>query len=237
MIFIEFIQLSPERLVTIIGNVGISVLFLFLAYRILARGERSFRKVLFAKFFAYVSIGLLANVVYAPFADPLIQGMGNHAVIFLTTMSLVAFVLFTYSLLERTVTFTRKKAVIAEIVLAGVCSVYFFLPITFKPDYSPIWDIWTVIFATVTTQGLFIAALGFSIQAIRTMDNPAVKRRFAWCILGIALYELVLVPTILRNGQFLTGTLLIIVTALEVALIPGGFFIYYGVGKNVGEKQ
>ncbi len=236
MLYFELIQFSFERLVTILGNVGISVLFLFFARRTLSRGEKSFRKVLFAKCFAYVSIGLLFNVLYSPFGDDIIQGLGNHAVIFLTTMSLVAFVLFSYSLLEKTVMFTKHQAAILEIVLAGISSVYFFLPITFKADYSPIWDITTVIFTTALTQTLFVIALVFSIQALRTMDNPVVKRRFRWFIFGLSLFELVLIPTILRNGQFLTGTLLIVVTALEIALIPGGILIYYGVGKNVETK-
>ncbi|HMF32573.1 MAG TPA: hypothetical protein VKK79_14215 [Candidatus Lokiarchaeia archaeon] len=233
MIFIEIIQFSSERLVTLIGNIGISILFLFFAARILSRGEKSFRKVLFAKFFAYVSFGLIFNVIYAPFADSLLQSIGNHAVIFLTTMSLADFVLFSYSLLEKTVTFTRKKAIIAEIVLAGVSSVYFFLPISFKPDFSPIWDISTIFFSLALTQCLFIAAIVYSVQALHTMQIAVVKRRFLWFIIGIACFELVLIPTILRNGQLVTGTVLLVMTALEVALVPGGILIYYGVGKNV----
>ncbi len=236
-VFIEIIQFSNERLVTIIGNVGISILFLFFAFRILSRGEKSFQKVLFAKGFAYVAIGLLFNVAYSPFADDIIQGIGNHVVIFLTTMSLVAFVLFSYSLLERTVLFTKKKAMIAEIVLAAISLVYFFLPISFKLDYSPIWDISMIIFTTILTQSLYITALVFSVQALHTMDNPIVKRRFKWFIFGLALFESVLIPTILRNGQLIVGPLLIIVTALSVLLVPGGFLIYYGVGKNVDSRK
>ncbi len=238
MIFQDFLTLTPERIFTVyVMYSSISALFLIFAAKLSRRGQKSQQKAFITKVFLYIALGLIINVIYAPFNNRLFQEVGTKIVIFMTTMGFVNLLFFTYSLTRSTQEFTRKKSIIAEILFACVAGVYFFLPVSLKdPDLSPIWPTGFIIFCAIFTQALFTLAMVYGVLVERTMKDEEIRKRFRLFLLGLVLLEIVLISTLLRNGQYLAalgsvGTTLLMLLAL--CIIPGGILIYLGVGKNI----
>ncbi len=232
MIFQGFLSLPPERLIVIYGFYSfICVLFLVFAVKLYRRGQRSQHKAYIVKFFLYVVLGLFLNILYAPVDDIIIQELGNKSVIFLTTMGIINLVFFTYTIFRSTQEFAHKKSMIAEAILACIAAIYFILPIDFiMPGYSPYWPELMVSLALILTQSLFVIAIGLGIIIVFRMTDSVMKKRFWMFLVGLLMFEMVLLTTILRNGQLIPGIILLI---FGLFMIPGGIFVYLGVGKNI----
>src|SRR4030042_4302815 len=141
----------------------------------------------------------------------MIQELGNKSVILLTTMGIVNLVFFSYSLRHSSKEFTPTKSLIWEIMLAAIAVIYYFLPIDFKPeDFSPIWHLEMVVFCLLLTQTLFFIAMGLGLITIPNMKNQLIRKRFWMFLLGLIMFEMVIISTVLRNGQFATGIVLLV---------------------------
>lgn len=232
---VDFIQLSAERLVILYGlYMIIVVIFLWFAANLYKRGARSRQKAFIARFFIFVAIGLIINAIYAPMDSELIQSLGNKTVIFLTTIAHANLLFFAISVQKSEIEFTPKKAWLYTILVAIVSIGYYLFPITFKSDYSPVWTVEIFVFALILTQSLMISAFVIIIKINRTIENPAIKQRMLNLFIGIIMLEFVMISTLMRNAQFISGILSILPGLL---IIPGGLLIYFGVGKKLDKDQ
>lgn len=231
---VEFLPVAGNRAILLILYNILAVIFVILAIKVNARGQKTQQTAYIVKFFAYVGCSLIMNIIYAPIADETIQRLGNNTVILLTTMGVTNLMLFTLSLRYSIKELTHSKSLIIEFALLLLSIGYYFIPggTTIQmPDYSPLWSTGFLVFGLLLTQGLMGTTFYYGFVVYRSMKAPQIKKRFKVFLLGLIFIEILLIATFLGNAQILTGTLRLI---LALTIFPAAYLIYSSVGKPLG---
>ena len=231
---VEFVQFTTDRLVMIYGVYSmICLMFLVFAYKLSKRGESTPQKTHIVRFFVFTALGLILNMAYAPFDNVPIQMLGNKTVILLTTMSLCNLMLFTLIVNKSSMVITDQKRFLIQAVVLGLCVVYYVIPITFGEGFQPDWRPIMWIYMITVTETL-ILSMYFGIRTAINIEAKEIRRRFLNFLIGVLFIAVMLVYTALRNGRIITSPIFLL---LGLAIIPGGLLIYYGVGRELDEKQ
>jgi hypothetical protein len=235
MLGIALNTISPDRIITIyVIYASLAVLFTIFGIKLIKRGDTNQRKKLIIQFFFYLAGGLYLNMIYAPFDYLILQTIGNKTVIFLSTIGIGNLLLFVVSISKSELEFTPNKVVLSELIIASIAAGYYVIPIEFGPNYTPIWPITFIIYCAIVTQILFVIAILSGFRILKTMQDRTIRKKFSAFLLGLLCIELVLVQTLLKNGQFVQSPLLLV---MGLSIIPGGLLIYYGVGKELNEQK
>ncbi len=202
---------------------------LFFGIKILKRGQLTRQKSFIVTFFFFVASGLIINPIYAPFASIPIQTFGNKLVMLTSTMGLVNLMFFSISVAKSSQEFTRNQVIAIESIFLVLCLFYYLFPISFHEDFTPIWPVEFVIYTLVVSETAFVIAVVFSVKAIREFGDKAMKTKLRNFLIGVLLIDLVMVSTILRNGQLVEADTILVLMGLLI--IPGVLMIYYSVGR------
>ncbi len=230
------IELGIDRLFRLYGIfLVLGLVFIFFGIDIRRReGEKTRQRVFLSKFFLISALGLIINVIYAPFDSVEIQTLGNKFVILTQIMGLVNLCFFTISLHKSEKEFTPKKSRILEIGLLLLALITYFLPniftIEFTEDYAPIWSMAMGLYVIIIFQAIFILIMIFGILSAKIFEDKQIKKRLQYLLIGIIFLQGVVFSTFLRNLWINRSIWTLL---LGLSIIPSGLFLYFGVGKKL----
>ncbi|NHJ19506.1 MAG: hypothetical protein EAX91_01090 [Candidatus Lokiarchaeota archaeon] len=235
-------QLTPTRILTVYVAQGvISVVFLYLAIRILSR-DRKRLNVFFASLYISPVIGVIANFIYAPLSDVTVVLALNFITNFTSTYAPIFIVVFDLILLksEKIINTSKQLVILIGYAIAVFCMVIFlFFPgygLTISPatNWTPVWSFpFFLYIILVLTCFAAIPAFYYSIKIYQKFEDKQLKKKWRFFIFGyIALMTFmyaIFISNFLNNATFriIAGILALILAIL------GGFMMYYGVGRQI----
>jgi len=227
----------------------ISVVFLYLAYKILTR-SRSRISLTLSFFYVLLGFSTLTNIAFLlliPTELDILLYILYFFIAFVTIFGFIFILIFIHNLLNIESIYSFKKYLFF-IILYGLCCFLllgmFFLGIgidpelrinisnetSWKPVYS--WEFLIVVYIFFSLS-ITIPYLIYSIKLYKKFEDKNLKKRLRFFILGIfgmtiMFYGVVLFNT-WQNDLFkaLWSILVIFI------MIPSAYSIYYGIGQNL----
>ncbi|MHA1196656.1 MAG: hypothetical protein ACTSSM_11220 [Promethearchaeota archaeon] len=218
----------------------ISILFLYLTYKILNR-NRSIHTIILSLFYFTISLGIILNIIYAIAA--IFHNINATYIIFYMTTYLLGhspiyLIVFIKMLLRIEEKPLVKKDLIYVFIYGIIFLFIFFIPngitIGEETNWRPLYSIDFMIFSYfITTFLIILPLLYFSLKLYRTIKLKSLRKRYRLFIFGTLGFVSTLYGTILYNTWFnpiyrffwsICGSFFLIITVL---------FIYFGIGKDL----
>jgi len=235
------LQLDPTRFIQVyIAQGFVMVVFAFIAYKILKRDTKRLN-VIFSMIYIANVIGTIANFIYAPLSNVAVVTILNFVTNFCAVFGLIFLVIFELIVLKSEKVITVGKQWII-LILYGIASfgMFFFLLIPgagvdLNPstEWKPVWNLPIYIYAMIVLTIAVVPSIYLSIKISNQFEDKKLKRKWNFFILGMIF--LYFFPYAIFTSNFLNISSIRTIIGLIclVLAILGGYFIYYGVGRQI----
>ncbi len=227
----------------------LSILAIFLslvAYKTISRNPRNAFNQMFAATIITLILYIATNFILALITDPRKVGLVN-------TLAIVAdyfiFLVLGFLLLSLLILYApekmlhRKTQALYLIIYASLSAIPFFIPdekkkITISPEgvqSPPTYGFPTFIFYIFFFAIILTLTLIVSWQISIKITNPKIKRKFLFFIVGVLM--LYYSPFAMAFANFVnTAEARQVYLFLSLLVVPGLYFVYYGIGKELSEN-
>lgn len=239
-------SMDPFRIVYIyVILTSIAVFFLYLGIKLLRRDPKYRLNQYKSSFYFCVCIGIIINIIYGLINDPSLSPLVSYLNVlsfFFVSYAMSFMLLFILMMSNPNYFHTTKSQLSFLLVYLALELVIFFIPngatITITSDGVQSYPEWSAPFAFY----LFFLLLGGSIISITLLvrlrnrfSNKILKQKMTYFIIGIAVFFYYGISICLSN--FLDMYLFrVIYTITGFLVIPGAYFLYYGVGLGLNEN-
>lgn len=214
------------------------IYYFIIAYLILRRSTKRLNQI-FAMFFITVALGTVVNVIYAPLTtNPLVLIL-HILTYFLLCFGQIFLLVFGLMILKSEKIITTSKQLLMILVFAALLSVFFIIGMTggvqidASTDWKPVWNLTFFLYAIlICTFVAIIPTIYFSLKIYNQFEDPQLKKKWKYYLIGTCFYYFVWFGTSLSNflniAAFRTMWSLI-----ALVVIISTYLIYYGVGKQI----
>lgn len=217
------------------------VYYLLIALLILKRSTKRLNKI-FSMFFICVASGTIVNVIYAAIFISSVVTFLNILTFYLFSLAMVFLLVFDLILLKSEKVITNAKQAIIIIGWAVLLIGLFIIGLSGgvqvddATNWKPIWYMPFFLYALIIGTVMIIATYFFAIQIHKQFEDPILKKKWKYYLVGVTFFYFVWIGTSVSN--FLANESIRTVWALIslVALLTT-YAMYYGVGKQIQEQQ
>ncbi len=217
----------------------VSILFFFLAYKVLKR-KRSHTTLILGVYYILPAITFMLNIfiIFVPLNSPFIGYFLYYLAAFFIFFGQGFIVIFLIILLYSDYELEVKKPILIICAYAFFIIILLIIPdgiildveTNFTPTYSWIFLITSYIFLTLF---VYLPTSMLSIKLFKTFKEKNLKKKLKFFIFGvigmaIAMYGLILYNT--WQNEIFRGIWTITVFFV---VVPSGILIYYGIGHNL----
>jgi len=212
--------------------------FLFMAYKILHR-NKSRVSIMLGLFYISVALGFSMNFIFTLFQNEFIVKILYFLTLFFLFLGTIFLTLFTMMLNGQIMLKVFHQNLII-LIYSILLFLTFFIPnglkINESTDWHPVYsDFFIISLLTILTVS-FLPTLYFSIRNSKMFQNPMLKRKWLFFIVGILLLYFFAYGTLIIY-KFTLGNILLIWSIISLILIIiSALFIYYGI-DNQGRIQ
>lgn len=188
--------------------------------------------------FIPIALAFIFNLIYLPLTvNPTVYIL-HVTSIYLLHVAQIFILLFNLNLLKSKFELTIKKQIIIFIIYATGFLILLFIPgaiiISEETNWRPMWNIYfSIALLTITTIAFIIPSALFSIRIYKSFEEIPVKKKWRYYMLGyiglaFSYYSLIFYNTFTDP---LMRLIFSVITA--VVLVPSGFLMYLGIGKQL----
>ena len=228
---LQEIEWTRIFLIVIIQFVS-GVFFLWLAYKILKR-NKSRLTIILSSFYISVAIGLILNVIYLPLKISILYAI----MFFLFSFGQIFLVIFLINLNKMGGEFSLKKDLIVIFSYAFILFLLLNFPggITINEDtnWKPVFS-WAFLISSYMFYTCFIniPTIILTIKIYKKFEDKNLKKKLKFFFIGINGFLCVYYGTLLYV-TWDDPLFRAIWSVLSLIVIPLGFLIYYGIGKDL----
>ncbi|MBD3215971.1 MAG: hypothetical protein GF311_25390 [Candidatus Lokiarchaeota archaeon] len=215
---------------------ALGITFLILVYKILKR-KRSKITLYLSSFYISEFLVVLNNIViiFLPFSFIVI--FLYFLLYFVFYFAIVFYILFLISFFQEQLKFTGKKQIALVIFYSFIiiCLLAFPEGITFKinGNWRPQWSWMFLILNYVVITLLYnIPILFFSYKLYSKFENPKLKKRIKYLLIGTGLLMIQAYGIVLYN-TWENETFRMIWSFYTPFIMISAYFLYYGIGTNM----
>lgn len=214
----------------------IIIFFLFLGIFLLKRNRNRLNLNLSIYYFL-ISFGFLIITISLPIRiNPLVYIL-YFISIYLVIVSQVFIIFFSLNLLTKDKPFSLKTEIILIISYSIVTFIVLYIPngiyigeiTNWKPVYS--WEFLIIIYLYLTF-AIYIPEIYLSLRLLKKFSDERLKKKLKLFICGTFTIFSISYGTILYN-TWNNEIYKIIYTFISFLIIPAGFLIFYGIGKDL----
>jgi hypothetical protein len=212
-----------------------SVLYFFMAVLILRRDTKRLN-LTFVGFYSLVGIAGTINFVYALLPQPSLVYILHFITYYLYCYAIVFLLLFVLILIKSEKTISLKIELIIMAIFAILLFAMWFIPggitIDATTGWRPDWSWEFTIYAMAVCSGAIVPIIYYSIQTYRKFDNPQLKKKWLFFILGCCEFFYLYYGTTISNALAILEFRMLW-AYISLISVPGLIFIYFGVGKQL----
>ena len=232
-------QMDVARFITVyIVQLGMGIIYLIFGLIILKRDTKRLNQ-LFSTFYILSASATIVNVIYVSInTNPTVKIL-HFTTYFLFCFAMVYLLVFTLIVIKSEKVFTVKKhnliAVIYGALLLGLAPIGWYGGITIdaSTDWRPVWSLAFLIYALIVISVCsVIPTIYYSIEVYKKFEDEVIKKKWAYYILAIMDYFIILYLTSISN--YLNNPTFRLFTSIAgLTLYATAFLLYYGVGKQI----
>jgi hypothetical protein len=231
--------MDVARFITVyIVQLGMGIIYFIFGLIILRRDTKRLNQ-LFSTFYILAASATIINVIYVSFTiNPLVKIL-HFITYYLFCFAIVYLLIFTLIVLRSEKIFTETKhnliAVIYGGLLLGLAPIGWYGGITIdaSTDWRPVWSLLFLIYALIVISVCaIIPTIYFSIEVYKKFEDEIIKKKWAYYILAIMDYFIILYLTSISN--YLNNPAFRLFTSITgLSLYATAYLLYYGVGKQI----
>ena len=231
-------QLDVARFITVyIVQLGMGIIYLIFGLIILKRDTKRLNQ-LFSTFYILSASATIVNVIYVSiYMNPLVKIL-HFITYYLFCFSMVYLLIFTLIVLKSEKIFTIKKhnliAAIYGIALLVLAPIGWYGGITIdaSTEWRPVWSLAFLLYALIIISCVIVPTIYFSIEVYKKFEDEVIKKKWAYYILAIMDYFIILYLTSISN--YLNNPSFRLFTSIAgLTLFATAYLLYYGVGKQI----
>jgi hypothetical protein len=185
-------------------------------------------------FFIFIILGLLANVGYAltiNMPSPDLAFFFARLSAFLLGIAMIFPLLFLIALLRSFKGITRNQLILYFLVWSLVFSGLFFIgKVYLDTDFVLRWDPWLIFYDLAIDLILLTFILVYSKRVYQSFQDPIVKHRFIYFIIGYLVIAWIMIAVILNKMNLITS--IVSVGSAGIGMLIAPVLIYQGIGRK-----
>lgn len=230
-------HVDPLRLLLLLSFQGaVSIFFFYLAIRLLKRNLHRLTLIL-SSFYIITGSGLLFSLIYLPFRESIIGFIFYLIAAFLIPFGAVFLTLFIINLLYMESQFSIKN----QLLYVAIYGIFLFLILNIPEgikinqytQWTPLYSwLFIMIFYLYFALLIIFPTIYYLLKLYHKFEDKKLKRKLKYFIIGMSGMFIVFYGLILYNSsigpEFKT-----IWAGLSLIVIPCGYLIYYGIGRDL----
>ncbi|TXT67367.1 MAG: conserved membrane protein of unknown function [Promethearchaeota archaeon] len=238
MVLESFDLIRFIRLYVIQLGVG-GIYFLLITFLILRRSKKQMNQIFSGAFISF-ALGTIINVIYASIKQPFLVKVLHISTYFLFCFSFCFLLLFNLIILKSSEIINRKKQLLTLTLWALVLSGLFIIgllggvSIDATTGWKPEWELSFFLYGILICYSfMIIPTLYVSIQIYKLLNTEVLIKRWRFFIIGLVIFYFLWTGTSIEN-LIQNTTFESIWGILSLIAFIGVYFLYYGVGKQLG---
>ena len=215
---------------------GFSLLFLFMAYKVLKRGKKRLNLYL-SSFYLSTTIGGILNIVYANIFDETIVFIMHFMTYFLFCLSMGFLLIFVLIFIKPAKQIKFKVQLLILIIFGLLILGHLLIPkgiiidesTNWKPDWSWIFFVYSIIVCSCV---VIIPTIYYSIQIYVKFESEYLKRKWKYFLIGIFAYFFLYYGTSFSN-TLNSDTFRFVWSLISLPTLIALYLIYHGVGRQL----
>ncbi|MHA2391966.1 MAG: hypothetical protein ACXAEX_08340 [Promethearchaeota archaeon] len=215
---------------------GLTLFFLYMAYKVLRRGRKSINLYL-SSFYLSATIGGIINIIYANLFEESIVYILHFFTYFILCFSMGFLLIFVITLIKPPNQIKFKLQLLILVIYGLLLLGFLFIPkgiiINSSTNWKPNWSWIFFIYSIIVCTGIIILPITYySIRIYVKFESDYLKKKWKYFLIGIFAYFFLYYGTSFSNTLH-NDIFRFIWSLISLPTLISLFLIYYGVGRQL----